>query len=489
MTSRADYEPAAIARVEALLNRSRFDTDRRRLSAEDLLREVNPSEREVLQTLQPVRRGRLKAAAYLLRGTALSLDRRHPSRGRYLRVAAELFENLAGDASEIDDRRTSFQTLSQAAACWGLAGYQANAVVMGKRLRHRFSELDVFTHAEQSGVPDALDFYAIVAGFLERDLRRLERLLDLRGEFLSNVEASAIAAIDGGVTVVDLIELVALAELFDGVTQALLFWRTGDERAAGRAQGRFAEAERLTLAAGTPDTWLVVNSCREIFADSTRSSTWRTFRRHVGSWGPLWRRYLRTLAAQVRPVVELWPSQRLALEAGLLDPSRPALVVRTPTSSGKTRMAEAAILDAISRDPGGACCVYVVPFRALATEVEAGLGATLGDLGIRVSSLFGGYESSDLEDFLLSSSDVLILTPEKLDLVLRSDPAFRERVKLIVLDEGQLLGDENARAVRLELLLVRLRRAAPTARILFLGSSAKCRTGRKVVGSGWPRST
>ena len=54
--------------------------------------------------------------------------------------------------------------------------------------------------------------------------------------------------------------------------------------------------------------------------------------------------------------------------------------------------------------------------------------------------------------------------------VLRSDPAFAERLKLIVVDEGQLLGDENARAIRLELLLTRLRRAAPGARVLFLSA-------------------
>ena len=162
--------------------------------------------------------------------------------------------------------------------------------------------------------------------------------------------------------------------------QALRFWSEGNERAAADAEIHFAEAERLTIAAGTPDTWLIVNSAREIFAESTKVSTWRTFRRHVDHWSPLWRRYLRALAAQPQPVVELWPSQRLALEAGLLDEGRPALVVRTPTSSGKTRMAEAAILDAINRDPGVACCVYIVPFRALAAEVEAVLRSpALGD--------------------------------------------------------------------------------------------------------------
>jgi hypothetical protein len=425
VASRADYEPRAVARVERLLESRAFQRDRRRLSAEDLLREVNPREREILQTLPPTRRQELKAGAYLLRATGLSLDRGHPRRGEYLRVAAEMFEDLAGRAQEQQDRRTTFQALSQAAACWSLAGYQANAVVMGDRLRRAFSEFDLLAPAQAVGAPGSLDFYAVAAGVIERDLGRLERIVRLRRAFLDDIEAAALdgaAAAEPGLGTAELIELVALGELLIGVGEALQFWRLGDERAAARAETRLAEAERLVLAGETPESWLIVNSAREIFADSTRASTWRTLRRHVGAWSPLWTRYLRQLAAQPRPVVELWPSQRMALQAGLLDSARDALVIRTPTSSGKTRMAEAAIVNAISAEPDDSCCVYIVPFRALATEVEAGLGATLGDLGIRVSSLFGGYETSELEDYLLSSSNVLILTPEKLDLVLRSDP-------------------------------------------------------------------
>src|SRR5207244_3133168 len=129
--------------AEAMVARRRFELDRRRLNAEDLLREVNPAEREILDTLAPERRQRLKGAAYLLRQTALSLPLGDERRRNFLYVAAELFENLGGVAAELDDRRLAFQALSQAATCWSLAGYQANAVVMGQRLRRRFREFDV----------------------------------------------------------------------------------------------------------------------------------------------------------------------------------------------------------------------------------------------------------------------------------------------------------------------------------------------------------
>jgi hypothetical protein len=56
---RADYEPRAIARVEQLLQTRAFVRDQSRLRAEDLLREVNPQEREDLRTLTEDRRQQL----------------------------------------------------------------------------------------------------------------------------------------------------------------------------------------------------------------------------------------------------------------------------------------------------------------------------------------------------------------------------------------------------------------------------------------------
>ncbi len=426
--SRADYEPRAIARVERLLETRAFTRDQSRLRAEDLLREVNPQEREELQTLTDARRQRLKAGAYLLRATALTLDtsasaaarvpprwRRRcsrilPARRRSRTIGGPRFRRYrrprhAGASPATRRTPSSWATVCAAPSPSSTSLPPARAV----------------------GAPGSLDFYAVAGGIIERDLARLEALVRARQAFLDDVQAAALdgaAQAEDGLAVAELVELIALGELLAGLEHALRFWRTGHPRSAARAEQRFAEAERLTLAGETPESWLITNSAREIFAESARASTWRIFRRHVASWGPLWDRYLRQLANQRRPVVELWPSQRAALEAGLLDPTRRALIVRTPTSSGKTRMAEAAIVDAVSAAPEDGCCVYIVPFRALATEMEATLGATLGDLGIRVSSLFGGYETSELEDFLLSSSNVLILTPEKLDLLLRSDPAF-----------------------------------------------------------------
>jgi hypothetical protein len=140
---------------------------------------------------RPRRRRRLKSGAYLLRATALTLERAHPRRREYLRIAAEMFEDLAGPAQEEDDRRTAFQALSQSAACWSLAGHQANAVVMGDRLRRAFAEFDVLTRLVRSARLGALT--STPAGS-SSDLARLERLVRSRRALLDDVQS---AALDG----------------------------------------------------------------------------------------------------------------------------------------------------------------------------------------------------------------------------------------------------------------------------------------------------
>ena len=103
---------------------------------------------------------------------------------------------------------------------------------------------------------------------------------------------------------------------------------------------------------------------------------------------------------------ELWESQIRALRAGLLSDSNKGLAVRMPTSAGKTRIAELAVLDTLTRNPK-LQAVYVAPFNALADEVESSMSGIFADLGFRVSSVLGNYYNiDDLEDSLVASSDL-----------------------------------------------------------------------------------
>ena len=111
----------------------------------------------------------------------------------------------------------------------------------------------------------------------------------------------------------------------------------------------------------------------------------------------------------------------------------------------------------------------------------------------------GAYESDEFELALAETADILVLTPEKLDLLERLTPDMLDRVALVLLDEYQVLGDAT-RGAKYELLITRLRRRLPSARFLSLsavvsselleklalwlgGTDPMCRTGRGALPS------
>lgn len=175
-----------------------------------------------------------------------------------------------------------------------------------------------------------------------------------------------------------------------------------------------------------------------------------------------------TKVGRNQPIFCLLPSQQDALRQSLLDPSRIAIILQMPTSAGKTLLAEFSIVQAFDAYRGRTRVVYVVPTRALATQVRRTLTEDLGSLGISVSAAGSAFEEDPYELQLLQDIDgVVVATPEKLDLMLRAHPDWFNDLRLVVIDEAHLLGNGD-RGVRLELLLANIRRELPEARLLLL---------------------
>ncbi|CAL9623207.1 DEAD/DEAH box helicase [Streptomyces sp. enrichment culture] len=174
----------------------------------------------------------------------------------------------------------------------------------------------------------------------------------------------------------------------------------------------------------------------------------------------------------------MWPSQRAVLDAGLVDAAARNMAVTMPTSAGKTHIAQWAILHALAPLPGNEnrwwlvsrLAVYVVPTRALAAQVERHLTESLELLGLRVSSLFGGAEHVRYEIQLLDFTYVLVVTSEKLDLLLRNMPELAACLALVLVDESHAI-DRSERGLRLETLLTRVRRTSPDSRLLPLSAA------------------
>lgn len=170
---------------------------------------------------------------------------------------------------------------------------------------------------------------------------------------------------------------------------------------------------------------------------------------------------------------ELYPPQELCVKAGLLR-GYGSFVVAAPTASGKTLIAEMAILKAFLETGGKA--VYLVPLRALAGEKYAELSAKYGRTGMRVTQSTGDFDSADP---WLQDADLIICTNEKMDSLIRHHTPWLRDVRLVVSDEVHLLGDPH-RGPTLEIVLARLRSQARGTR--FLALSATIPNAEEIAG-------
>lgn len=185
--------------------------------------------------------------------------------------------------------------------------------------------------------------------------------------------------------------------------------------------------------------------------------------------GSALRDFVASLASHHRsnPVLELWPSQRQAIDSHLLDPARRAVVVEMPTSAGKTLIAEFSVIQAHALNPVSTV-VYVVPTRALVNQITRRLRYDLRPLNLVVESAIPVFELDPTEDvFLRRDVNVLVTTPEKLDLLVKSGHPLATNISLAVIDEAHNLSD-GVRGARLELLLGMLKRERPETRFLLL---------------------
>ncbi len=174
-------------------------------------------------------------------------------------------------------------------------------------------------------------------------------------------------------------------------------------------------------------------------------------------WWRLRQLFISLLYRRKKSEIELWPSQLDAASRAVN--LQDDLVVSLPTSAGKTRIAELAILRCLA---AGKRVVFVTPLRALSAQTEVGLQRTFLSLGKSISTLYGSIGTSDFEDDAMRKKDIVVATPEKLDFALRSDASLLDDVGLVVLDEGHMIG-LGEREVRYEVQIQRLLRRADAA--------------------------
>ncbi|MCV0430528.1 DEAD/DEAH box helicase [Nitrosopumilus sp.] len=163
---------------------------------------------------------------------------------------------------------------------------------------------------------------------------------------------------------------------------------------------------------------------------------------------------------------KLYPPQADSVKSGLLDGK--SILVSAPTASGKTLIAMLAMLSYISKNKGK--IIYLSPLRALAaekfTEFKKLEKVTLGNK-VKVTISTGDFENIEKN---LEKSNVLILTNEKMDSIIRHGAEWVDDIGLVISDEVHLIGDES-RGPTLEMILTQLKLLETKPQIVGLSAT------------------
>lgn len=149
---------------------------------------------------------------------------------------------------------------------------------------------------------------------------------------------------------------------------------------------------------------------------------------------------------------ELFPPQSDSINAGLLEGK--SILVSAPTASGKTLIAILAILNNLSKNDSK--IIYLSPLRALASEKFSEfkkLESLQFGRKIKVGISTGDF---DLVEKNLEKNDILVLTNEKMDSIMRHNMDWINEIGLVITDEVHLIGDQD-RGPTLEMVLTRLK--------------------------------
>ncbi|MEK6908287.1 MAG: DEAD/DEAH box helicase [Thermoproteota archaeon] len=163
---------------------------------------------------------------------------------------------------------------------------------------------------------------------------------------------------------------------------------------------------------------------------------------------------------------KLYPPQADCVDAGLLDGK--SILVSAPTASGKTLTATLAMISYLLKNDGKV--IYLSPLRALAAEKFTEFKKLEKvDLGkkIKVGISTGDFENVEKN---LEKNNVLILTNEKMDSIIRHSAEWIDEIGLIIADEIHLIGDET-RGPTLEMILTKLKLLASKPQIVGLSAT------------------
>ncbi|WP_299116392.1 DEAD/DEAH box helicase [uncultured Winogradskyella sp.] len=232
------------------------------------------------------------------------------------------------------------------------------------------------------------------------------------------------------------------------------FLNFGDIILLDKARSELIDLKDIAEISRDVDVWWVIRLILLIAFGIEKSSLWSVLRNHYTDLPHLAERFVYShVFSKSTKIHEFFTTQRQALNKVINNDS--GVIISMPTSSGKTRIAELSILNCKVDDPKSKI-LFIAPYRSLAFEIENDISKIFNPIGISVSQLYGGSLFSKIDEKLIQETDVIIATQEKAKALLRSDSEMLNLIKLVVIDEGHLLG-ATERMTRNELFVEELR--------------------------------
>jgi len=176
-------------------------------------------------------------------------------------------------------------------------------------------------------------------------------------------------------------------------------------------------------------------------------------------------------------VKEYWPAQRLLSVHGVFSGS--SAIVQLPTSAGKTKSSEI-ILRSSFISGRSSLAILVAPYRSLCREITDSFSAAFQGEDVSVNQLNDLPQIDEWDEQILErilnvnildpQKTILVSTPEKLVYLLRHQPELKEKIGLLIFDEGHQF-DTGTRGVTYELLLASLKRSiSPQTQIVLISA-------------------
>jgi len=176
---------------------------------------------------------------------------------------------------------------------------------------------------------------------------------------------------------------------------------------------------------------------------------------------------LNKIILEKKGITEFMPCQTKAMKQGLLEGK--SILVCSPTGSGKTLVAELGIIESLMKNKHTNKAIYIVPLKALASEKYHSFMKLYGE-HFNIAMLTGDNEEDERDLVKIHNSDIIIMTSEKLDSILRHNHQWVQNVSVLVIDEIHLLNSLK-RGPTLEIVITLVKELNKDIQIIGLSAT------------------